>query len=210
MESYHITKPAMEPGPSVNSIVLLEVNAVNAEKKKSDKERLAASLKNLGKACACKAMYKAAEREAALARGEVPAPAGNNRQVFDIEPINLKQLLKGVTVEIPLVKLLYHLLELHQACGQLLGYGKKPVAGPDNEDQMNVDFNHLKMDTSSGGQSTNNLQSVCVAIEGKVHEFLIDGGAMVLLVPLQVVQELGRSIDIQLTDKVVRFGDGAA
>lgn len=204
------------------------VNAVRS--KKTPEEIVAERLRNLELARATKALYKL-QREEAVARGETietPQTKAEHKscaktKTIPTQPMDLNEVLDHFKVEIPFKQLLYHSPDLHEEYGRLLGYPtargatkvrQGTVVSKWNPENMEVDservVSHLSLDTSAGITSPVTLQAVCVAIEDHILNFLIDGGAMISLIPLQVVKDINKVRDIQPTDTLIRFGDGMA
>ncbi|CEP17051.1 hypothetical protein [Parasitella parasitica] len=196
------------------------------ESRKSAEAIKVTLLKNLEKARAAKAEYKRLDDEA-MARGEMPASilrkqaaaqtkAMKTRNVMPMAGPSLStessmstessyakgtlQLLQGLHVNIPVV--------------QLMRVSPEPrvKSTRTTDEDMEVDINHLQLDISiqANAMGPISLQSVIAMVQGVPLEFLIDGGAMISLIPMQVVKDLKLVDAIMPTSKIVRYGDGVA
>lgn len=226
-----------KPGESSISVITWgeeikpqQVNAISNGKAKVDPEaKRRAMLKNLKKARAAKAKYRA-EDQAEIARGEVPPSVlkkaatgmpiivGEDKQ---IKPFDLKKGMWDSTVSIPLPQLLYHSPDIyHQFLGLI---GAQPITTKkkvealkameamevDSEDLITISMvnNVVSIDTSSLGGPVK-LQAMLGIVGEMQLEFFIDGGAIVSVISLEVVEQLGETKNIQAINRTLKFGDG--
>jgi hypothetical protein len=170
-------------------------------------------------------LYKKQDDEA-RSRGEVPPSILRKADrefpiILDdnkkVRSVNMKDQLWNMNVTLPLAQLLYHSPDLKYQCITLLGgqptsTKKKPKkeADPmevDREEGHKGTVQNIQLDTSTQLQNTS-LQAVLVLVEEMQLEFLIDGGAVVSVIPLRIVERLGKRAEIEPTNKTLKFGDG--
>lgn len=143
-----------------------------------------------------KALYKVQrdEEAAAAAIADPPEPVSPQTPVTKGEPrLNIvtkpfdvvDNMLEGLSVTIPLKQLLQQAPNIHQQCGELLGFSSKARASKSllkskwNPDNMDLDkVNLLEVDTSESEAVTVALQAVYAPVDDEILEFLMDGGAM--------------------------------
>lgn len=204
------------------------VNAVTGAKRKTAEELRAVRLQNLEKARAAKARYHQAD-EIAKTRGEVPPSfvrkverefpvmLDENKNVRELD---LNKQLWETTVTLPLPQLLFYAPELryqflHQLGGQPISGKKKETTGYpsydmeiDKEDSFNG-VHYIDLDTTVLSLPKSSLQVVKVMVADHTERnFLLDGGAVVSVIPLHVVKQLQKESDIIPTNKTLRYGGG--
>lgn len=217
----------------VNPVNAVGASGSSAKVKKTPEEIRASLLENLKKAREAKARYRVEDQQA-LSRGEVPPSVlrktGLGMPIImgedkTMQSFNMKQALWDTKVSVPLPQLLFHAPDLyHQALG-LIGAQpstvKKKASGLVSPDEdMDIDdgsksketeeaaVNHMvSIDTTVLGLDPKLQSMLCVVGEMQL-EFLVDGGAIVSVVPLEVIEQLGLKSTIEPTNRTLRFGDG--
>ncbi|KAG2211909.1 hypothetical protein INT47_004596 [Mucor saturninus] len=180
------------------------------------------------KARGAKARYKQEDQEA-IRRGEVPPsvlrkvttgmPIIMEEEGKRVNQFDIREGLWNSQVSIPLPQLLYHSPELyHQALGLLEAQPitVKKSHGSHEEDKMDIDTrreqvsvvnNVVSIDTTTMDLEPT-LQALLCIVKNQQLEFLIDGGAVVSVIHLDVVEKLGLKSQIKPTNRTLRFGDG--
>jgi hypothetical protein len=222
--AYSITLGEPQEGSSSNEYEIYM--AGSGKKKLTPEEFRVVRLQNLEKAREAKKTYRKVDAEAE-AKGLVPPSVRRKLErgfpiMLDEEnqmrDLNIKDQLWNTHISVPLPQLLYYSPDLWYQCLSLLG-GKpaKPRAN-DSNDGMELDapgevkdvVNLLRLDTSETLQNSNTgLQTTSVLVEDKQSfQFLIDGGAVVSVIPSHIIKMLGKENDITKTNKTLRFGGG--
>ncbi|KAI7887570.1 uncharacterized protein EV154DRAFT_567371 [Mucor mucedo] len=209
-------------------VIVINARSSSSRQQKSSEEVKAVLLENLRKAREAKARYRQ-EDELARKRGEVPPSvlrkvATGMPIMMDseqhIQPFDMKQGLWNSIVFISLPQLRYHSPKLyHETLGHL-GAQSSVVKKRSNEsrssDNMEVDdtkewvasVNHVTVIDTTVLDIEPTLQSLLCMIGETPLEFLIAGGAIVSVIALKVVDELGFKSQVRPTNRTLRFGDG--
>jgi hypothetical protein len=200
--------------------------AGSGKKKLSPDEFKIIRLQNLEKAREAKKVYRKAAAEAEAEdlvppsvrrklEREFPIMLDEEKQMRDL---NIKDQLWNTNISVPLLQLLYYSPNLWYQCLTLLGGKPAKPKAHDTADSMELNtpgdvkevVNLLRLDTTEGLQGGDTgLQTVSVLVENKPSfQFLIDGGAVVSVIPSHIIKMLGKEQNITQTNKTLRFGGG--
>lgn len=137
-----------------------------------------------------------------------------------LKSFDMRQGLWNSSVNIPLPQLLYHSPELHHQALGLLGAQPNTIKQKNNRSSSDVaididngDANHgavnnvISIDTATMGLEPKPQSLIFVVGEAQL-EFLIDGGAIVSVITLEVIEKLGIKNLVEPTNRTLRFGDG--
>lgn len=91
------------------------------------------------------------------------------------------------------------------------GKRKTPIiiGGHEAMDIVNDKVYYINLDTTKMVKLKSCLQMIAVKVEDQLNlDFLLDGGAVVSVLQLHLIRQLGKEQDIQPTNKTLRYGGG--